>query len=372
MANSHEKKLRKARKVSAPDKIVLCGGSAGRCAMCNDVVIEHHLTGDAGNFSQAAHIWAFSEEGPRGDAEGRPNDPDTLANLIFLCTKCHKLVDDNPDDYLVESLVSMRDEHYERVRYLTDCIPSQKAHVITLSARIAGQTNTIKEEHIREAVRPLFPFQKSHAIGFDPVIGETPEQLSLFADELEQHVSAFLTQRGSVSSPVAIFAIAPMPLLIKIGRLLGNKVDTRLFQLHRDTQNWNWKSDGEAVTFEAKQIRQGEGSEVALLVNVSGSNGLETLPESYGSATVYEIRPTNIGPERTIIRRPEDLANFRVAYREALTLIASNHRQLQIGVFPAVAIPCAIAMGLDLLPKADPKLFIHDWRNDHFIPTITV
>lgn len=364
--------LRKSRDVSDVDKLILCGASAGRCAMCNDVIIQHHLTGDSGNFSQAAHIWAFSKKGPRGTVEGRPEDPDTLDNLIFLCHKCHKLIDTRPAEHPVASLIALRDQHYERVRHLTDCIPSQKTHVITLSARIGGQVNGIADDQIREAVRPLYPLEKPYPISYEPITSESPEQISGLASELEQQVNAFLTKRGASSVPVAVFAVAPIPLLVKMGRLLGNKVETRLFQFHRDPSSWSWKTDGNSVAFEVEKIVGGKGEKVALVVNVSGSNGPELLPDEYRDGNVYEIRPVGVATDRTLIRRAEDLVNFRRAYREALTKIAISHHPSEIGLFPAVPIPFAIAMGLDLLPKADPKLFIHDWRTNHFVPTITV
>jgi hypothetical protein len=371
-----QKSLRNPRNVGEADKLVLCGAAAGRCSMCNDVVIHHHLTGDAGNFSQAAHIWAFSETGPRGNSPGRPEDPDTIENLIFLCAKCHKLVDDHPEEYPVQLLIQIRTEHVDRVRYLTDCIPAQKTDVITLSAKVGGQPNTLLIADIREAVRPLYPLGKPFAIDFDAITGESPEEIQVIAKQLDDRINNFIFQRGSSSAPVALFGIAPIPLLINVGRSLGNKVDTRLFQLHRGTNpsdpiSWTWKSDGDTVVFEVVALQKNDSKTVALMVHVSGANALDLLPQEYISGNVYEIRPVRVIPSRTLMRRYEDLMNFRTAYREALTLIAGTHRAREVGLFPAVPIPCAFAMGLDLLPKADPKLKIYDFRNGNFIQTIT-
>jgi hypothetical protein len=171
-----------------------------------------------------------------------------------------------------------------------------------------------------------------------------------------------------------LFGIAPIPLLVYLGTLAGNKREAALYQRHRDSGRWLWKTEGDEVQFDvAKKIRNGNDDTVALLVNVSGRNGIDRLPKAYASATVYELAPTRCAPSPTLISRQEDLANFRLAYRESIDNIRrdlSDPREL--GLFPAVPIPLAIAMGLDLLPKADPALDIHDWRKSQFMPVLKV
>ncbi len=61
---------------------------------CNIYLLEHHLTLTNGNFAEAAHIYAFNEQGPRGNVDGRPEDVNSVGNLMLLCPDCHKLVDD--------------------------------------------------------------------------------------------------------------------------------------------------------------------------------------------------------------------------------------------------------------------------------------
>lgn len=97
------------------------------------------------------------------------------------------------------------------------------------------------------------------------------------------------------------------------------------------------------------------------------------MPLAFAKATVYELAPAERDPSVTLIRRVEDLANFRAAYRTSLDQIRRSHSDpSEVGLFPAVPIPIAIAMGLDLLPKADPVLDVHDWRKDHFTPIMKV
>jgi hypothetical protein len=368
--------LRPARRVRDRDVLILYARAAGRCSFrgCNDNIVEHHLTREPGNFGQAAHIFAFRERGPRGDEPGRPDNPDTLENLILLCPKCHKKIDDEPEKFSVGELRRHRDEHEARVRRTVDVDAEHKTLVLTLSAPVAGQPNAIPTAHIVEAIHPRYlaadAFEIAHALGTN----ESPAAIAAAADHIEREFRAFLSMHARFGAPpISVFGIAPIPLLTYLGNLIGNKRESVLYQLHRDGR-WNWKSHGDVVFFEpAKKVHDGERDKIALLVNVSGRNGRERLPVSFADATVYELAPTGRHPSRTLIGRAEDLVSFRAAYRASLEQIRRDHRDpTEVGLFPAVPIPLAVAMGLDLLPKADPVLDVHDWRNDEFVSIIKV
>src|SRR4051794_17105867 len=75
-----------SRKIGTGIQIHLVATSAGRCEFrgCNKFLFVHPLTKAAGNFSQMAHIVAFSEAGPRGSGK-RPNEINAIENLMLLC-----------------------------------------------------------------------------------------------------------------------------------------------------------------------------------------------------------------------------------------------------------------------------------------------
>lgn len=82
--------------------------SAGRCNICNEVVIEHDVV-----IGEMAHIIAKSPTGPRGD-RNRAND-NSYDNLILLCSKHHKIVDSRPSDYPADYLKSIKEKHEENI-----------------------------------------------------------------------------------------------------------------------------------------------------------------------------------------------------------------------------------------------------------------
>ena len=98
-------------------EVVLAAKAAGRCEFrgCNEYLYEHPLTGEAGNFAENAHIVAFREGGPRGQ-ENRPQQINGVDNLMLLCRRDHKLIDDNPGRYTREELKEHKREHEARIR----------------------------------------------------------------------------------------------------------------------------------------------------------------------------------------------------------------------------------------------------------------
>ena len=108
--------------------------SAGRCEFdgCNKNVLEHSLTLTSGNFSEKAHIVAFREQGPRGGEGVRPNDINSVDNLMLLCAECHKLIDDHPKQYSRALLEQFKAQHEERILRVTGIGPDRKTAVLVL------------------------------------------------------------------------------------------------------------------------------------------------------------------------------------------------------------------------------------------------
>ncbi len=163
---------------------------------------------------------------------------------------------------------------------------------------------------------------------------------------------------------ISLFALAPIPILAYLGSQLSNKIPVDLYQLHRDTHNWTWKSTGEPVKYEFKAIRAGtDRSKVALLLSLSGQIHAEHLPKEIDDTLyVYEITLKGQVPNPNFLQTRQDLVNFRNAYQMSLRTILAQHGNLAaIRLFPAVPAPVAISCGYELLPKVDPSLWVYDY-----------
>lgn len=343
--------------------------AGGRCEFdgCNKYLLEHHLTLTEGNFAQVAHVVAFKVAGPRGREGLRPQKINDVQNLMLLCPECHKLIDDNPADYSLNTLREYKERHESRIRHVTGLGPDLKTSILMLKANIGKQTVSIPFNQITEAIAPRYPLSRHGTlIDLTAIEGDDKPFLETAAKTIEQRVGKFYEPGNEVSESghLSVFALAPIPLLIFLGSRLSNKVPVALFKRHRDTENWTWKKGGNTVEYEFKKIRTGAQREnVALVLSLSGTITDKDLPKEIdASFSVYELRPKGVTPDPTLLRSEADLDGFRIAYQQVLGTIVRDHGLIDaIHLFPAVPAPVAILCGRELLPKVHPSLVVHDY-----------
>lgn len=357
--------------------------AGGRCEFdgCNEYLLRHPLTQDEGNFGQMAHIVAFKPEGPRGKTGIRPIDINDVDNLMLLCPHCHKLVDEErPEDYTRETLEKYKRDHEKRIFTLTATKADRKTTVVQLKSRIAGQTVGIPVADVRQAVAPRYPDDpRGYIIDLTSLRTEDNNFLQVAASTIKTEVQRLYAPGMEVESTrhISLFALAPIPLLIFLGRQLSNKVPVDPYQRHRDTEDWAWKQDGKPVGYKRRQIRKGtDRSKVALVLPLSGPVKIKDLPVEIDSQfSIYEITLASGTPNPTYLRLKADVTEFRRIYQEALRAIAGNHRALrEIHLFPAVPAPIAVLCGRELLPKVDPALVVYDYDKSQggFQPTLRI
>jgi hypothetical protein len=97
--------------ISDRTRKILWVKAGGRCSICRDqLATEETVAGDPSVFGEEAHIFGKSLRGPRG---ARPPglDVDSYENLILLCRKHHKQVDDQINHYTPETLQRIKADH---------------------------------------------------------------------------------------------------------------------------------------------------------------------------------------------------------------------------------------------------------------------
>lgn len=101
--------------VSIPDKdtLKLFSYSAGLCNFCKIPIVEEHFE-SLSNFGERAHIYGKRKGSARFIEQY--SDDNTYNNLILLCAKHHKLIDDHPSKYPTNLLHSIKTDHEMRVR----------------------------------------------------------------------------------------------------------------------------------------------------------------------------------------------------------------------------------------------------------------
>jgi hypothetical protein len=104
-----------AAPVSISDKTrkTLWVKAGGRCSICRQQVVTdaEAAEDDPSVYGEECHIVARSPGGPRA---GEIENPDGYHNLILLCRKHHKQVDDQPAHFTVERLHQIKCDHEAR------------------------------------------------------------------------------------------------------------------------------------------------------------------------------------------------------------------------------------------------------------------
>lgn len=357
-----------ARRVPWFVQLQLFVRSGGHCQFngCNKDIMEHPTTLAAGNFAQMAHIVAFKPDGPRGQDGERPVDINRVSNLMLLCLDCHHLVDTQPADYPRAKLQDFKQEHEERIARLTALGPDRKTVVVLVQVPIGGQPVVVSENHVADAIYPRY--RSGRTITNLADLFGSPESASFYdvsRAAIDRHLDRMFAEGGDAAGAthLSVFGLAPIPLLVHLGSRLTNKVEVDLYQRHRDTEDWAWKSDGEPVKYDVRLRREGKTSgQVGLVVALSGAIPTDSLPEPLRSdGWVYEIVLDGRTADPTFLRRRADLDAFRLVYQKALALIAERHGILEsIDLIPAVPAPVAILLGRERLPKVHPALRVYD------------
>lgn len=83
------------KSIPSATRDALWGKAAGCCQICSAPPFEGGAHRTPGNYSNIAHIHAYSEDGPRFNEKLTENERNSIENLMLLCPQCHKTVDDD-------------------------------------------------------------------------------------------------------------------------------------------------------------------------------------------------------------------------------------------------------------------------------------
>ncbi|MBU0550459.1 SAVED domain-containing protein [Myxococcota bacterium] len=359
-------------KTSIPNKVklALVGRAGGRCEYpgCNKRLDLDELTSRRMNLSVFAHIVADSPDGPRGDAVRSTLLASEIDNLMLLCFDHHKMIDvDAIEDHPELTLFRFKQEHEERVANLLDIHAVHKTRLLFVKANIGGRTTVVSRESARAAVLPMYPERDDLLIDLSTlaVRDDEPSFWSRSAEEIVRQVNERLrpTLANQTPTSIAVFALAPIPLLMVLGRALGDIAAVHVFQKHRAPDSWAWENQrGDAddrFMLDAPDAGAEQG-DVAFVLSVSGVvHENEVYASLPGQVPIWRISASR--PQVDFVRTRDLLAEFSGLFRQALHDIRRVHGpDVRIHLFPAVPNSVAIECGKVLLPKADPAVRVYD------------
>lgn len=368
--------------ISDLTRFLLWSKSGGRCQLCNKLLYKSSLTQQPVNVGVVAHIIPANQNGPRGREEPEMSEADraSFGNLMLLCGDCHHEIDTNDKRYTAAILREKKRRHEARIEMVTGIDENNKSMVLSYSAPINEVFIPIDEKQSYDAVRVAgyYP-EKDHAcdISFNYTgVDKNAATWQVLSEDLENrfHTELYpLIVRGLVSH-LSIFALAPMPLLMKLGTLLTDKLPVSVYQRHRLSQNWIWPNVERFAEFSYKEISSG-GEIPALLISLSGRIQLEMVHQAIGdSVDVWELTLKDDEPNVNCIINSQQLAHWRAIVRTVLEAIRQKYPRIPLRVFPAMPVSTAVEFGRARLPKIDAEWVVYDYnqKTQSFIETLTI
>lgn len=355
-------------------RMILWAKAAGRCeyAGCNKSLIGDLISGaEDKNFGFVAHIVADTATGPRGDAVRSPLLSDDIKNIMLLCHVHHKLIDiDAVTAHPEGRLLAMKAAHELRIETVTGIDADRASHVLRYAANIGGHESPVAYEQISAAMLPeRYPADGPRTIDIElqgsAYRDHEPEYWALQRENLKRQFATKIRERIEVREihHLSVFALAPQPLLIELGRLLCDITAAEVYQLHREPKGWRWPENGRALRYRLREPTQQSGP-IALVVGLSATVTDDRITEVLGPDTaMWAIEAEE--PHNDIMQRVSDLAEFRRLARRVFNAIKARHgERAVINVFPAMPVSAAVELGRVWMPKADLPLLVYDQNRE--------
>ena len=360
----------------------LWGRAAARCQFsdCNKILYKHGLTQESVNLAEKAHVYAFSEGGPRGrgDFENDQAGINEVANLMLVCHDCHLAIDRDPERYPADLLRQWKADHEKRIRIATGIPPGKRSHVLLYGARIGDESSPVQ---VRDAYDALFPDRypaDDRPVDLSMCMSLDDSEEAFWQAEpahlrkqFEQRVRPILEQGDP--NHVSVFALAPQPLLVLLGSLLTDKVPADVYQLSREPRTWRRQPDPEKFEFRVNPPDDLSGPPAVLFAISDNVDHARVRAAAGEGAAIWEI--TSNDPHNDCIRSERQLADFRRIVRRLFVDLRDAHPSAsEIRIFPVMPVSCSVELGRVRMPKADLPWVVYDHHNKHaaFVERLTI
>jgi len=372
-----------SRSIPVATQNFLWGRAAGRCQFtgCNKPLWKSSVTSERVNIAQKAHIYSFSAGGPRGNDAVPPEDLNSIDNLILVCHECHEKIDAAPDGgrYPASLLKQMKCEHESRIELVTGIDPTRKSHVLLYGANIGEHTAPL---NFAGAVTAMFPNRypasdQAIILGLhNSAVSDRDEQFWLAEREnLERQFARRVRDRivDDEIGHLSVFSLAPQPLLIQLGTLLGDIIPCDVYQLHREPHTWAWPSGVQTPGYIISEPQSKTGTP-ALVLSLSATIDLKRVTSVLGEdASIWTI--TVETPHNDLMKSREQLADLRAVLRRVFDQIKFAHGQSAVlHLFPAAPVSACLEVGRVRMPKADMPWQLYDQVNPlgGFVPALSI
>ena len=343
--------------------------AAGRCEYdgCNKLLYKDDLTSEDINRGFVVHIIAASPDGPRGDEVLSALLVDDISNVMLMCHDHHRLIDhEQVAEHTVDRLRAMKKKHEDRVREVTEIDAAKSSVPVVYGTNIGQEAVSIPRRELAQAMLPgNYPTENVVTISCQNSGIHDSQELFWQAEvaQLEQKYNESLKPligKEDIDC-VSVFALAPQPLLVKLGTMLSDLHKVKVYQKHREPDTWKWQEVTKPNPM--RIVRPQDTSKTPVLVfSLSAKAISNRVRNRFGDdASIWEM--TAEDPNNDMLRSADQLAEFRQLTRKVLDDINTSSAFDSVMVFMAMPAACAVELGRVWMPKADKALVLFDKNN---------
>lgn len=370
--------------VSEVDKRLVWVRAGGHCVLCRDRVLDESI---APVFvADVAHAAGQGEgpETPRPVPAMPAEERDHPDNLLLLCQRCHRKVDNKTVEqvYDVPTLYALKREHEDLVTYLLSLMESSRTLVLRVIGDVRGVPVSASRIEVAAAVAargrvPAYLNDRVHAeaeIDLRGVDEDDPDYWDVHRRKLEREVpKAVAAIRSGIADHMTVFAFARLPLLVLLGWLLEDTTRIDIAQRSRGPAAWR-PVTGPPQRFHADVVRGRRDLPEALLVlPLSGTPDLGALPDGLAELTRATVTPADSPPDVAIADTVGTQTLFDRELRRALGRLESVLVEPStLHVVAAAPLSLAVATGRAIDPQVFPTVHVYDLDGRVYRPVITL
>jgi hypothetical protein len=348
---------------------------------CNKLLWQDEHTKVEFNSAYIAHIIADKPKGPRGHVTLSKQLKEDISNLMLMCDTHHRLIDkEDEKGHPVERLREMKLKHEKRIEIATSIDEDKQSHIIFYGANIGKHNAPLSWQKASQAMLPEKVPAESRAIELSLKNSSFQDSDTTFwrieKENLNRLFNLNVKTRLSANEVkhFSIFALAPIPLLIELGRLLSDIPAADVYQLHREPPNWKWQNCPDDFKYILKEPDK-RHKIVAINLSLSATIDNETRISKVFDREHSIWTLTVDVPDNDYLKSKEQLLLFRQTFRILLNRIKDEHGEdASIHLFPAVPVSVAVEIGRVWMPKADLPIKVYDQNSKlgGFIPAIEI
>lgn len=367
--------LEKTRNIKSETTRELWARSAGRCQFegHNAILYKSEVTQESVNLAQQAHIYSFSQNGPRGWGPFKKflHKLNEVSNLMLMCHGCHQKIDNDKEGsrYSANLLLKWKEEHEKRIEIVTGIASDKRSHVILYGANIGNEKSPIKYHECIEAMFPdAYPAtERPNNISMQSALKDDSE--TYWEAESKNLLQLYSTKilpliEEDECKDFSIFALAPQPLLIKLGSILTDKIHVKIYQPQREPKGWKWQESRKIDFIVNNPDVPNASHSVALVFSLSAKISYDRITKVLGTdVDIWEISIEE--PYNNFLRSEDQLSSFRDVARKLMTKMAEVYgHDFPIHIFPAMPVACALEIGRIRMPKAEMPWIIYDENHE--------